>query len=810
MRGRKSNGGAARRGWWLFAPALFAACFLADATIARAFGLTECPASRYGDDLGCTAGDVSVTGIRAIGDVTSCTGGSFITLDLELTVNFASPDRYDIGIFISKDGKDPRLRVTSGGAASCSVAILPVASPFLNLDSNGGADTCGDGNNSISGGTGSGLLYMPRVTVPCQSISGGGGQLYIPFVVSWDNQASPTGSICSSIADPVPNTKSKCNAPTIAQGSVSVIVLPTITNTDGITFLKSGDSTTYTVVITNTTGVTLSGAVFQDPAVNNINVSGVTCTASGGAVCPLAITIDGMQGAGLTLPAMPVNGRLTFAIDATLAGRPPDRLTNTATVTVAGQTGSASDTDYVVGALAIIPPSLSQYGSPSTLMTYNYAVHNFSAGSDTISLSATSSNGWTVQFSASSVTVPSGGSVNVTVTVQIPAGAAPGTLDVTTITARSGTDPTQTATASANTTVVVPLTITPDNNGAGGKGASVFYKHRVQNNTASSRTIAFSTVFSGSCAGWTSEVYKADTITQIPPATVTLSPFGGSEDIFVKLTIPTGAVTGTTCTATVNATAGGDSAAVTDATTVKDLLLYSDPGYLIERYIFPAGNSVYAKAYGVTSGISYRYRWFDSSNVLRRTSPDTVALGGLLPDTYDIPLAGPLGTWRVEVRRVSDNALFSQVIFYVGPDHLLATYSGANPLAINTNATIDISLHDRYNHVVPLDPATGNVVQGNPPATKDPLLITVTVSGSATIVSTTLAGAVIIGQTVTGRLSSVTGAATITISDNIRELVTVKPTSYNWALYGSPVRDESTTVSFIDLRMRVLDWREIY
>ena len=261
--------------------------------LAHAFGATQCAASRFGSDLGCTANDVSITAITVAGGTASCTGGQNITLDLDATVQFASPNRWDVGIFISNDGKSPQLLPANGGAASCSVAILPTpstlaTSPFLDLDPgpwSGTRDSCGDGNGSMRGGTGNGVLRMTGVSVPCQAL-GTTGKLFIPFVVSWDNQSSPSGATCTSINDPVPNTKSKCNAPTIAQGSVNVIVLPTISKTDGLTSITPGDATSYTITISNSTGIELStansnAAVFKDPAVSNLNVSSVTCLASG-------------------------------------------------------------------------------------------------------------------------------------------------------------------------------------------------------------------------------------------------------------------------------------------------------------------------------------------------------------------------------------------------------------------------------------------------------------------------------------------------------------------------------------------------
>jgi hypothetical protein len=215
------------------------------------YGANECAASRYGSDLVCTAGDVSITGIAIVpGSPTKCVGGSTYTVDLDLTVNFATPDRWDIGVFLSEDGNDPQLLAGSGGSSSCSVGILPTTSPFLDLDSNGGIDTCGDGNGAINGDTGSGILRMNSVPVACKATDLSNGNLFIPFVVSWDNQSTPPGSACTSIANPVPNTKSKCNAPdgTVAAevqyGTIQTIVLPEISKDDGISTITAGDSST--------------------------------------------------------------------------------------------------------------------------------------------------------------------------------------------------------------------------------------------------------------------------------------------------------------------------------------------------------------------------------------------------------------------------------------------------------------------------------------------------------------------------------------------------------------------------------------
>ena len=305
------------------------------------FGVNQCAAERFGSDLVCTANDVGISNVAvASGSVPSCVGGESVMLDLDVTVTTGGPARWDVGIFISQDGNDGQPLPANGGAATCNVATLPFTpTPFRNLDGDG----CGD----IQSPPGSGVLRMTGAVLLCKAFSGTAGKLGVAYVVSWDNQSSPSGGTCSSNADPVPNTKSKCNASTAPQ-PVEVVVLPAITKSDGRTSITPGVPTTYTIAITNTTGVALSGAVFSDPAVTNLNVSSVTCTAVGGATCPSGFTVAQMQGSGITIPSMPVGSVVTFNITATVGGNASGSITNTARVTVLGQSNTASDTNTLV------------------------------------------------------------------------------------------------------------------------------------------------------------------------------------------------------------------------------------------------------------------------------------------------------------------------------------------------------------------------------------------------------------------------------------------------------------------------------
>ncbi|MGZ8184131.1 MAG: DUF6701 domain-containing protein [Methylobacter sp.] len=438
----------------------------------RPYPATACAATRFGDNLSCGASDVSLTDIALASSMSSCVSGAPVTLDLDFTVNFSSPERWDIAIYIANDGKSPTLLPASGGAASCSVDVLPITAPasgytFPDLDGvpQGTADICGDGGNAINGGTGSGVKRMTGVTLPCYASPESGGKLFVPFTVSWDNQRSPIGSLCTSNLDPAPNTASKCNAP-LNTVTVNVVVLPTITKTNGGTTINPGADTTYTVVITNDSGGTLQNTVFTDPAVSNLTVNSITCAAANGATCPAA-SVAAMQGAGILIPSanLPNNGSLTFTLNATLSGSapvttPPSHLVNTASVNVAGNITSATDDDLIV-----IAPSAAKSFAPGTITegggsqltitltnptaaavtgvsftdTYPSGMVNTSTGTTTCGGTVTAvGNGGSVALSGG--TIPALGNCTVTVSVT---GAAAGsyTNNTGTITADAFTIP---------------------------------------------------------------------------------------------------------------------------------------------------------------------------------------------------------------------------------------------------------------------------------------------------------------------------------------------------------------------------------
>ncbi|MDF1581030.1 MAG: hypothetical protein P1P74_09675 [Desulfuromonadales bacterium] len=341
-------------------------CPLIFAVAAHAYPIDQCAAERAEKDLNCVAQDFKITGISVppSESQTHCVGGQPIYIDLDVTVYFGNANSYDIGLFFAKDGKDPSKTIANGGSAECLVDILPPSTPFFDYE--GPPDTCGDGSKSdVGGGTGTGIYTVFNVPVHCQADALSGGRLYIPYVTTWDSQA---GNLCTGAQHPAA-TGSKCNGPdgsieSILLSTVALVVLPDISKTDGITTLTAGDSTTYNVVITNTTGAPLSNAIFQDPAVANLTIDSLGCSAAGGATCPASLPINTMQGGGIIIPPMPVNSSVTFTVGATVSSSAPaGSLTNTAIVTVDAESNSAVDVNDVTTRLVIaksfVPSSIS-------------------------------------------------------------------------------------------------------------------------------------------------------------------------------------------------------------------------------------------------------------------------------------------------------------------------------------------------------------------------------------------------------------------------------------------------------------------
>ncbi|MBS7807804.1 DUF11 domain-containing protein [Variovorax sp. PCZ-1] len=147
-----------------------------------------------------------------------------------------------------------------------------------------------------------------------------------------------------------------------------------ITKDNGLSFLNTGQTTTYTIVVRNTSTVVANTTTLSDPAVPNFIKSTVACVAGAGSVCPSApLTVLALEGAGLTIPVVTAtSGIMTFTVAGQVTGAPGTTVTNIVTLAAVGYTDSntsnnqAQDADPVRGSVNL---SITKTNTASSLVS---------------------------------------------------------------------------------------------------------------------------------------------------------------------------------------------------------------------------------------------------------------------------------------------------------------------------------------------------------------------------------------------------------------------------------------------------------
>jgi uncharacterized membrane protein len=120
---------------------------------------------------------------------------------------------------------------------------------------------------------------------------------------------------------------------------------------------------------------------------------------------------------------------------------------------------------------------------PGETITYTHRLTNMGVMSDTFVLAVLASNGWTTRVTPTRVSLPRGGSVPISVTVQVPTTALSGTLDLATLIAQSASDGLTTARAYDYTTVpqVAGVSLSPPQTRAARPGSEIVFQHTLTN-----------------------------------------------------------------------------------------------------------------------------------------------------------------------------------------------------------------------------------------------------------------------------------------------------------------------------------------
>jgi uncharacterized repeat protein (TIGR01451 family) len=226
----------------------------------------------------------------------------------------------------------------------------------------------------------------------------GEGQVWLGSCVV----ASPSATVPSSCtiagvdAATLRMTATRCLTAACDTGATSEFNGPsttnlTLTKTDGQGTYATGQGLVYTLVVTNNGAAPVSDAVFTDPAVAGLSVTGVTCgSATLGSECPAAAStsVALMQSTGVVVPLLAPGGSVTFTVNAT-ATATSGSLVNTASIAVpAGVTESvpadntATDTDVQGGSIIIVKEALPKDAQDFAFTTTGSGLSDFSLDDD--------------------------------------------------------------------------------------------------------------------------------------------------------------------------------------------------------------------------------------------------------------------------------------------------------------------------------------------------------------------------------------------------------------------------------------------
>lgn len=296
-------------------------------------------------NLTCTAGEFStIVAFQAVGNTPPvCTAGGTITYNATVGLSGSNTNRYDVGFFVGQQGNDPRA-ATAGGICSASVvptSILPSA-PWVNLDT----DTCADF-------PGSAVTNWTINNQKVQCVGNASGQLSIPYVVSYDQNAGVTAT-CSA-SNVVNGSPSKCNAGTavLNVGVNPVLVSGYIELTKQT--LPDGNAQSFSFTATAPAGVNLFTSTD----------GGTTITPVGSNTATVNLTDN--NSVRIYMPVLPAAANRTLTITETLV----NNWQSTASIVCSPVAGGGTPTVTVDNAARSISAVLNETNSANACVVTN-------------------------------------------------------------------------------------------------------------------------------------------------------------------------------------------------------------------------------------------------------------------------------------------------------------------------------------------------------------------------------------------------------------------------------------------------------
>ncbi len=521
--------------------------------------------------------------------------------------------------------------------------------------------------------------------VPNTSLSGAGGgegNLEYECRVSWSSLGLSPGSPisfhpASSLGSNLP-TQIQDNANSLSGLLVGVQIYP---DNNGSALPESVKVYTHRVENTgnSTDTIDLTATSSQGWLVGIYDASGET-TLSSVTLPPgdsATITVK------ITIPSVPNGTTDVTTVRATSFLNP-------------SKTASATN-NTVVGSIAITPDNSGSIAT-GTVISYTHLISNNTATTDTVNLTAISSQGWPVIFkdangetTITSVTVGPNSSLSILVQISVPATATVGTQDITAVRATSTNNPGNYDQAFDRTTVQKRVVIDPDDEGATGAGTFISYNHTVTSSWNVTDTINLTAT---SSQGWPVGIYDCTGVN--PIASVVLGPNGDSTQVVVRLTVPSSATSGTVDIITVtasSATSPGFYDIAVDRTTVQVLVTYKDPGRTRPSTFFRLGDTIYARGSGLIFGQSVIFLWYDASGTLvRQSAAIPVDVAGKADDQYTSSGTETPGNWTLVLLNAANNQEITRNYFTVSFKAEITLLTASDAPNLNQPVFVDTTL----------------------------------------------------------------------------------------------------------------------
>jgi uncharacterized repeat protein (TIGR01451 family) len=314
---------------------------------------TETPTTGQASNTANLTVTAVITADLSITKTGPSTAVSGTTISYTLTLSNAGPAPANNATF-----SDPNTANLTGVTAVCQ-------SPSAGVS---GCSTTVAGSGNVTGS----VTAFP---------SGGSVQVLITGTIPAGATAPLNNTATITAPSGITDSATTNNSSTVAT-TLSKVADLSITKTDGLSNVSTGQTVTYTIVVANAGPSTTTGN-FADTTPSGVTLSNWTCTATTGtANCPTGLPTSG--GYTNTLLNLPTNSSITFQVTGTVTAtsgsvsntasiKAPAAVANAAGVT--GATSTATDTDTILADLSITKTGAAA-AQPGNLVTYTLTVSN--------------------------------------------------------------------------------------------------------------------------------------------------------------------------------------------------------------------------------------------------------------------------------------------------------------------------------------------------------------------------------------------------------------------------------------------------